>query len=296
MWFQIRAENLQTPDSWEAGMNDYVAKPTDIKKLFSTLARWVNIETGSWKLETGKLELETGKLETGKLETGKLETGKLELGTENTDSRFPETLPGIDIRSGLERLGENEELFGRILLEFAEDFRDAVYNIRETLAKGDAEDAQCLAHTLKGVSGNCSAKNLHAATEMLEMRIRSGDTEGLDALMDDCEKALRQVLESVEHLRADWEEPENEDDSISDAAAMSEADISCLSPKFVELAGYLQNNDVKALDCIGWIKSQLKLNKEIKKLDEQINKFDFRNARKSLTAIAEEWGIEITEP
>ncbi len=95
---------------FQAGMNDYVTKPIDVVQLFSTLLRWIKPESGNLKLETRNL---------------KLETGNPEPGTHNSCFQFPYSLPGIDIKSGLERLGGNKKLFRELLIKFFKNYMNA---------------------------------------------------------------------------------------------------------------------------------------------------------------------------
>ncbi|MCK5876719.1 MAG: response regulator, partial [Candidatus Marithrix sp.] len=89
--------NVMTSDKekcLQAGMNDYISKPIEIKGLFDTLAKWIpNIH-----VELSDLQSKTTQL----------------LGN----------LPGIDIKSGLQRLEQNQQLYIKLLQGFYKNYHD----------------------------------------------------------------------------------------------------------------------------------------------------------------------------
>jgi CheY-like chemotaxis protein len=162
-----------------AGMNDYIAKPIDKKDMFSILTRWIKPSFLDWDRPTTVCEVVQG---------------------ETTEQTLPETLPGIDIPAGLERLGGNRTLFIRLLLGFSRDYAGVTDEIKAALNRNDMDRALRLSHTIKGVSGNLSAKDLHAVASDLEKCIKQQILEKFDSLLEVFDQALRQVLESVKCL------------------------------------------------------------------------------------------------
>ena len=139
---------------WQMGMDDHVGKPINPQKLYATLNKWIKPKKGS-TIETladttdAKREPESAALATV----------------------FPE-LPGIDTLAGLRRCSQNSTLFRRLLEKFKENHGLDLEKIQSALDKKDANLAQHLVHTLKGVSGNIGAMSLHALTEILETEIK----------------------------------------------------------------------------------------------------------------------------
>ncbi len=165
---------------FESGMNDYVPKPIDTMHLFSTLIRWIKVETGNWKLETGNLKLETGNPI-----------------SEITHSDF--NLPGINAESCLKRLKGNTELFRSLLKEFSDEHSNAADEIRESLKSGNTEHSIQMGHIIKSIAGDLSAENLYAASLELEIGIRE-NADDVGHLLDNFESTLLQVLESIRKL------------------------------------------------------------------------------------------------
>ncbi len=131
----------------EAGMNEHIPKPIDPPQLFTTLSRWLRV--------TDKTQQPLESSENGAL---------------------PDSLPGIDLRWGLERIGGNKQLFFKLLREFAASHRNAVEFIEQQLAEGNCEDARRELHTLKGVAGNIGALILQQEAANME-RMLTGSKE-----------------------------------------------------------------------------------------------------------------------
>jgi PAS domain S-box-containing protein len=159
----------------EAGMDDYLAKPIDSEGLFSKLSEWIK---------------------PGKRQTD-LEMPIDHHGGKEVEDDLPPILPGINIEEGLRRLGGNKKLFKKLLKTFFTEFTSAVEEIRNALNDQDMEMAHRLVHTLKGVAGSISAKDLQTAAQELEMAVKEGTLEGCGILLGNLEKALSQVLESI---------------------------------------------------------------------------------------------------
>ena len=100
-----------------------------------------------------------------------------------------------------------------------------------------------LVHTLKGVAGNISANDLHAAALELEMAIKEEALDRRNMLLGNVEKALSQILESVRTL-GDGAEGKVGDDLTSYEGETKE--VSKIGPMLVKLAGLLKENDLEA--------------------------------------------------
>ena len=162
-----------------SGMNDHVAKPIDPEQLFASLARW--IRPGEW--EAGPPGPGLGEDQTQK--------------PEQKEADLPESIPGVDLRDGLTRVGGNQELYRRLLLKVRDDYVEAEEEIKSLLDRGLAQEAERLAHSIKGVAGNVGAKSLQTAAARVEAVLKPGGDDLSGRLTDLGREmsALRKALE-----------------------------------------------------------------------------------------------------
>ena len=138
----------------EKGMDDHLSKPVDPNALFKMLQRW----------------LESRQVKINDTPSQPLNTPK--------DSSLPESLPGIDLQWGLQRVGGNSRLFKKLLMEFYQRHHNELNLIRQALAEGDRGEARRSVHTLQGVAGNIGARVLQQQAHELESAIIGGATVG----------------------------------------------------------------------------------------------------------------------
>ncbi|MBF0195059.1 MAG: CHASE domain-containing protein [Magnetococcales bacterium] len=165
----------------KAGMNDHVAKPINKKQLFSILLKWIPQQTQKEELTISPVKK-----------------------TEEDINELPESLPGIDIQSALERLNGNTNLLHSLLLEFADTFIDSGKEIRLKLNsknKKDIKTAKNLTHAVKGMAGNLSAQSLFEAAKELEKRIFDDSNSKWPNLLDRFDKEMQQVLNSIATIK-----------------------------------------------------------------------------------------------
>src|SRR5207244_4131806 len=96
-----------------------------------------------------------------------------------------EELPGIDRATGLRRVGGNEALYAKLLLDFRRDYAGSADGIRAAIGEGRLADAERQVHTLKGVAGNLGATGLHGTAQELDSALRLGDLAKTGALLPD---------------------------------------------------------------------------------------------------------------
>ncbi|MCP4113607.1 MAG: response regulator [Desulfobacteraceae bacterium] len=262
----------------KSGMNDYITKPFEKKELFSVLAKWIPEGSENWKLETGNWNLEPD-----------IETEKSISGVSSSD--LPEVLPGFDLKSALNRV-ESKKFFRKLLKEFAVNHGNAANEIRGALDSGDKESAWRMLHTIKGVAGNFSAKVLHKTALELEMSIKP--VLDYNRLLDNFEKALNQVLESIYSMDECEEVQEIRSEEINDFELPASVSKSDLTPLLIKLDKLLGQNDLEAEDRLEPVKELLTgsaVHEEMIYLENKINMLDFENARNCLNSIAKKLNI-----
>ena len=114
-----------------------VAKPVDVKQLFSTLQKWIPTTAVANKTDSetaSVIEKQTGTL--------------------------PENLEGIDLQGAVQRLGGNRKLLYKLLLQFHEDGQSMTDKIRQSLDNNEWYDAQLSSHSMKGVAASIGISNV----------------------------------------------------------------------------------------------------------------------------------------
>ncbi len=253
--------------SLAAGMNDHINKPIRSKELFTTLAHWI---------QPGKRDLPP----------------ELILSPERhaLDEALPGSLAGLDIEAGLSRVNQKRGLYKKLLLEFHRDYELAEETMQEMLKHGDLDSAIQLVHSIKGVSANIAAYKLETEAQDLENSLLQGDCDDSSGLVSNFEKALNQVLTAIQselmvappkiekHVKTELSVP---------------ADV---EPILHELHGLICRDDPAAeeyLESTREILAKIGIEDELSMLVEQVNRFDFPVARKTLEAIVEKQGISL---
>lgn len=113
---------------------------------------------------------------------------------------IPEKLSGLDLSEGLNRVAGNAELYKRLLLSFYLDNQEKPLQIQQALLANDFNIARHLVHSVKGVSGNISAKRLFAAASNLELELNQESRQNLPELLDQFTSAMHEVINSLAFL------------------------------------------------------------------------------------------------
>jgi two-component system, sensor histidine kinase and response regulator len=177
----------------EAGMDDYIPKPIDRKKLFSVLRKIIRRQ--SEVRGTGSDEEVRGQ-------------GSEVRGQDVSPNLLPLTpdlspSPAINLREGLERMGGSYPLYADIFKDFLIRQKNFVSEFRDIIAAEDFETARIKAHGLKGAAGNISAIVLADAAKSLEYACADKDIAGSHAALPCVEAALEQAAAVFEQISAE---------------------------------------------------------------------------------------------
>lgn len=126
-----------------AGMNDCIAKPLDVKKMFETIARWIRPSAPRAPA----------------VSRGRSSGGNAAV--------FGD-LPGIDITAGLARMMGKTVFYRKQLLKFRASQSGFAGDFQRAAGDPDPSARKRLAHTLKGLAGNIGATKLQEAAAKLE--------------------------------------------------------------------------------------------------------------------------------
>ena len=102
---------------------------------------------------------------------------------------------GVDVDGALARLMQNEGLLTRLLRAFLQDTN--FDQLQQALAARDGKAAFAAAHTLKGVAGNLSMKDLFARVSEVVECLRGGDIGAAAEKMPAVEASYRKVADAL---------------------------------------------------------------------------------------------------
>lgn len=103
----------------------------------------------------------------------------------------------LDLEEFRERVQNDKALLLELLDIFVEDFKAKRKEMGEAVAQNDSGALKRLAHSLKGSSGNISAKSLRRVMLDLETRGKNGCLDGTQELLADMDKEFAALSERI---------------------------------------------------------------------------------------------------
>ncbi|MGL1892900.1 MAG: transporter substrate-binding domain-containing protein [Spirochaetaceae bacterium] len=152
------------------GMNDYVTKPIETDSLWKSLNKWI---------KSGERNLPENFTNNDNL---------------NDKTGIPK-IDGIDTVTGLKRVGNNIELYTKLLSRFLDDQKDFTGKIRKLLKDENNEEAKREVHTAKGVSSNLGINNYWEEMKLMEILIE--DDKELEDFFNKVDEDYNNVLIAV---------------------------------------------------------------------------------------------------
>ena len=241
----------------ESGMNDYLTKPIDPRKLFDVLRKYLNLGDSETPTEP-YLQPETVDIE------------------------------GLDAKSGIARVGGNIKIYANILRKFADNHAKASEDIKSSIEEGDLEIAERTAHTIKGVAGNIGANTLFKCVVELDALLKKAveqEKEGLsmplpaekiNTLLLEMDNQTARLVEAINAsaLFAEKEQPKQKQDA--DPARLAE-----LTAKLAEL---LEEDDSEAQECLEEL-TAISDKSEFEKMKKLVAEYEFEEALEILREI-----------
>jgi CheY-like chemotaxis protein/HPt (histidine-containing phosphotransfer) domain-containing protein len=146
------------------GMNDFLAKPTELGRLAEVLSKWLS---------------------------------PAPIGNTDESVGHPADHPGIatfDAANLLLRLADDRQLARKVLTTFLEDAPSQLQTLRKWLDAADANGVRVQAHTLKGASATVAAEGLRAIAQKIE-------AAGAAGTLGHCNDLLARAGEEFERFK-----------------------------------------------------------------------------------------------
>ncbi|MCG8568761.1 MAG: response regulator [Spirochaetes bacterium] len=238
----------------DTGMNDYITKPIEPVELFKVMMKWIDAD---------------------KIDKTKINTTSA--GNQLESKTLPEHLPGLDIKGGLRRVAGNQKLYYSLLQDFINDNKYIEDNVTNAINRKDWVNGKLIVHTIKGISGNIGAVDLHNEAKILEKHIV--EKKGEEAFV-----SLEKFLQLFKIL----EESIHQVDFYLKSAMIQEApkqiDQEELLKNIAELKKLLKESCPDAEDLFAELKDQITFisNDDLDQIEKDISGFNFNGALKVL--------------
>ncbi|CAH9063699.1 Sensor histidine kinase RcsC [Pseudoalteromonas sp. CIP111854] len=160
------------------GMNDYVTKPIDAERLFSTLSNYVDKAASVKASQSIQLS-----------------------NSPDRDNKYqaPVDIPSLDSTAALARLMHDKDLYTKICQLFKESANARLTELTDAIEQVDEQGVKQAAHALKGQAGDVGAKRLHHLTNQLEISAQDKEqSETHRALYVDIKIELEQVCAQID--------------------------------------------------------------------------------------------------
>lgn len=172
------------------------------------------------------------------------------------------TFEGIDLLDALRRLQNNRQVLERLLQSFCQSNLDVNQRIATALSAGEYDEAQKVAHGLKGTAGNLGAYHLSNLAKIIEDRLKSGIRSMPEDVMFQLDSAVVVLKRVLAWLSS-------KDSGKHEMIDIKESDEGYAIQKMIQLETLIEK-DIAGAQTIANQLCDLSLNKEEKEIVEDI--------------------------
>lgn len=110
------------------------------------------------------------------------------------DAALPDELPPFNLAAALRRTKGNSQLLHKLMLMFHADFNNASEKLQQLIVDGDYEEAQRLAHKLKGAALLLEIEELPNIAEATEQAIESRNAGKINLYLKTLDAVLKPAI------------------------------------------------------------------------------------------------------
>ena len=184
------------------------------------------------------------------------------------------------------RCGGNVLTYKKILVKFINNQKEADQAIRNAINSHQMEEAVRFAHTLKGVSGNIGADELHEVVKKLEALLKDKDLDKSRKALDKLSEVLNKTVVMLQSISAEE----------TTTGEKKEIDPESIVPLLSNLKGYLHEFNSEAEAVLDEVLAKVKgsrMESELLDLQRAMNNYDFEGALKQLSVVCDRFHISI---
>jgi len=246
----------------EAGMNDYITKPIDPEKMFSTICEWINTEE------------------------------EIVIEKEDVQKEGQFFIKGINTELGLYRCGGNAELYEKLLKSFREEYHNVIERVINCIDNSSDEneyEALRLVHSVKGVSANLGIEGIYAKSMQLESLMKNRQLKDKNLIMQLSDE-LDFAFEGIDSYFTGENEKQEEKQDYVKVEILDNEEIERL---LIKIKTMVDEDIVEAeslLEKIIPTLKTLKMEDEIKRIKKNIDDFDIESAVNVIDEIIKDLG------
>jgi PAS domain S-box-containing protein len=154
----------------DAGMDDYITKPIDPKKVFDVIAQWCGKEAAAEKL--------------------------FALGGESVEENRADVVL-LAPEEVLPRFSDDREFYQNMLSEFSASLSPRVADLKEALKVKDFPKMVFISHSLKGLAANIGAQQIAALAREVETAAKQEDGNGIEQILGEVEKSVPKLISAI---------------------------------------------------------------------------------------------------
>ncbi len=208
--------------SMAAGMNEHITKPIDPVFLYKTLFKYlcpnISVDELVQKFTPNSLD-------------------------DQQRDQLILSIPGVDTKNGLNRIGNKADAYIRLLQTFANTYKLASTEIQSYFDSQKTAELASFLHTLAGVAGNLGAQKVYQISYSLSVRLKNESNEF------NWEASKNEIQEMLSELDLIISEIQKIDTSETNShVPFADASLEDIRLKMEELITSIEENDPAAVD------------------------------------------------